>query len=439
KIVSFLKEWYRYLASHGNDPRLVKPGIIVLGAVHTAKGVYGVVKGIPLDMAKVLSGSSVEIRIIERLILNNILVPISKVRDPIELAKTKVKAGVSTEGIFTENGGADSGVVSFSSGWLPSEIEDYCGTICDEGNCTYYCFVWKLEEVYASVHNQGMPLVVAYLHDDADGDYVKRVNNVLLREYFKAEESKSSKIAFGITTSIKTGSGMISYSIAGFTVELGGETHVWLDYYGKFFEGIDFDGDAILAIGMKGDFAFARYRLQYCTTAMSEWRCFDTDEEVNMTLARPVIENNSIVEWYEVDDNPFDGVGVAEKAFKYIRESWRWSSIHRDYGGIYIDTFTVSNEIDTHSLFSVSMAVLPIILSEVPEAYPFVVIVGTPVGLTEMKTAKMLVACDIAVLSEYASNTEVSAKYFYSPIQFEYKGSEYYVGILYIDVLIRSL
>ena len=77
KVISFLREWYRYLASHSNDPRLVKPGIIVLGAIHTPKGIYGVVKGIPLDMAKILRGSSVEIKVVEKLTSNNILVPIS--------------------------------------------------------------------------------------------------------------------------------------------------------------------------------------------------------------------------------------------------------------------------------------------------------------------------------------------------------------------------
>jgi len=438
KIVSFLREWYGYLASRGNDPRLVKPGIIVLGAIHTPKGIYGVMKGIPLDMAKILRGLSVEIKITEKLTPNNILVPISKVKEFIELAKSKVNASVSTEGIFTENDDTDRGVVSFSSSWPPGEIEDYCGTICDEGGCIYYCFIWKLDKVYASVLNQGAPLVVAYVYDGVGGDYVKRVNDVLLREYFEAEESKGIEVAFGITASVKKGSGEISYSIPGFTVELGGDNHVWLDYYKRFFEGSDFSNRAILAIGMKGDFAFAKYKLQYCYTSIIGWTCIDTDEEANMTLARPVIENNEILPWSDVDTSPDDGAGIAEKAFKYIKENWEWSVSHKEYGGIYIDAFTVSDEINTHPLFSTSMAILPIILSEVPEAYPFVAIVSATVGLTEKESTKMLVACDISIQKEYASNTYVWANYFYSPTQFDYKGNKYYVGSLYIDALIGS-
>ncbi len=72
KIIDFLEEWYRYLVDRDNDPRLVKPGIIVLGAVHTPKGIYGVVKGIPLDMVKILRGASVEVKIVEKLTPNNL-------------------------------------------------------------------------------------------------------------------------------------------------------------------------------------------------------------------------------------------------------------------------------------------------------------------------------------------------------------------------------
>jgi len=407
KVVSVLREWHRYLASHGNDPKLVKPGIIVLGAVHTSKGVYGVVRSIPLDIAKILSGSSVEIKIAGKLIPNNILVTISEVRELTELVKRKMNAGVSAEDTFTKNDGSDNDAISFSSGWSLDDIEDCCGVTCDKGNCTYYCFIWKLEEVYASVLNQSAPLAVVYLHDTVGANYVNRVNDILLREYFKAEESKGIEVAFGITTSIKKSSGEISYSIPGFTMKLGGDNHVWLDYYKRFFEGSDFSNRAILAIGMKGDFAFAKYRLQYCYTTENRWACIDTGTEVNMTLSRPVIENNRIMEWYEVDGDPFNGVGIAEKAFRYIRENWRKSLVHKDYGGVYIDTFTMSNEINTHPLFSVSMAVLPIILNEVPNTYPFVTVVSTTVGLTGNETTKMLVACDISIKKEYASDTYV--------------------------------
>jgi hypothetical protein len=58
-IIGIAREWRQHLVRHGNDPRLVRPGMIVLGAAHTPSGVYGVIKGIPLDIEKVLQGASV--------------------------------------------------------------------------------------------------------------------------------------------------------------------------------------------------------------------------------------------------------------------------------------------------------------------------------------------------------------------------------------------
>ncbi len=417
RVIPLLKEWYNYLTSQGNDPRLVKPGILILGAIHTPRGVYGIVKGIPLDIVKILNGLSVEIEIVENIAPENILITPQKVKELARLARTLANANTTRS----------------SSSWPPGEMEDYCDVICDEFGCIHYCFIWKLEKVHASALNKGAPLVVAYVYGDAE-----KVNDVLLREYFEAKESKGIEVAFGITASVKKGNGEISYSIPGFTVELGGENHIWLDSTARFFEGRDFGDDAILAIGIRGDFAFAKYKLQYCIATIVGWICIDTDEEANMTLARPVIQDNKILTWKEVDANPYDGVGIAEKAFKYISRNWEWSPDHIEYGGIYIDAFDVSEEIKTHPLFSTSISILPLILGELPEGFPLAVVASATVGLTEKETTKMMVACDISIQKEYASDTYVWANYLYSPTQFKYKGDKYYIGSLYIDALVSS-
>ncbi len=83
-------------------------------------------------------------------------------------------------------------------------------------------------------------------------------------------------------------------------------------------------------------------------------------------------------------------------------------------------------------LFTASMAVLPAILSELPEASPFTAIASAGVG------GLILVVCNIHIENEYALNTYVQASYFYSPTQFDYKGGKYYMGSLYVDALIGS-
>ena len=440
KIVEFLEEWRKYLESRGNDPKLVKVGLIVLGAIHSPKGVYGIVKGIPLSIAKVLSGASTEIRIVARLTPKNLLASMDRVKELARLATTHAIKGVATRVPLAS-----------SSTWPPKQMIDYCDSICFGKYCVDYCFIWVLDKVYAVAIDRGAPLVAVYLRSPIGDNYVNRVNDVLLREYFEADESKGIEIAFGILASVKKGSGEISYSIPGFTIELGGDKHVWLDYYARFFEGRDFNGDAVLAIGMKGDFAFAKYELQYCysirlrgyawrATQWPSWTPYGClpEGEANMTLARPVIVNNEIVPWREVDTNPYDGSGVAEKVLDYIEDNWMWSKNHVGRGGVYIDAFTVSNEINTHPLFSTSIAVLPALLSDVPEALPFAAIVSASVGLTKKEMSKMLVLCYISVKEEYASSTYIWANYFYSPTRFEYKGSKYYVGSLYVDALVFS-
>jgi len=128
---------------------------------------------------------------------------------------------------------------------------------------------------------------------------------------------------------------------------------------------------------------------------------------------------------------------VAEKAFKYTKRNWRRTASHKKYGGIYIDAFTVSDEINTHPLFSTSMAILPIILSEALEALSFTAIASATVSLTE-EIIRMVVVCVVSVKKEYALSTYVWTNYFYAPTQFDYKGNKYYIGSLYIDALIGS-
>ncbi|MET1102212.1 MAG: hypothetical protein ABWW69_07050 [Pyrodictiaceae archaeon] len=291
--------------------------------------------------------------------------------------------------------------------------------------CIDYCYTWVLEKVYASAHGQGIPLVVAYIHGDAE-----KLHHVMLGEFFEADESWGIWVAFGITASARSASGEISYSIPGFTLKLGGDNHLWLGYYKTFFEGRDFSGNAILAIGMKGDLAFAEYKLKACVKVYSfGWGCEYSDEEADMTLARPVIEYDEIVPWSSVDTNPYDGVGVAEKAFRYIRSSWKWSEDYVKYGGILIDSFMVERGINTLPLFITSAAILPLVL-EAPKTLPPAAIASVTIG------PPAYVLCDIGLKTKYALSDYVWANYFYSPVKFSYEDSEYYVGSMYIDALV---
>lgn len=411
KIVGFLKTWYGYLVAHENNPALIKPGIIIMGAIHTPLGVYGVVRSVPLDMIKILKGFTTEIRIVENMTKKNILIPINEVEKDIQKLESKL-ANRTGNGFNTSKSSLD---------WPPRFIWSdncYCSAI------TCYCYAWKLDKVYAAEENKSVPLIIVFIHGN-----VHRLAGVMLKEYFRADEFEGVNIAFGAIAAMPLSSG--EFELAGFTVELGGENHVWLDYTKYFFRDVDFSGSSLLAIGLYANLAFASYRLELCE--VSGILCYDLNERANMTLASPVIRNNRIIPWSHVDLNPFDGVGVEEKVYRYVDLHWNVSSVREGLGGLDIDEFQVYEELHTNPLLSASIAVLPLLLSEVPETLPMIALISASVGVTKGVGQFTILECVIMTNAEYSSNTLIYAYYFYSPVKFGYEGKEYYLGTLYIN------
>lgn len=80
RLLPYLREWYSYIASRGTDPKYVRPGIIVLGAIRT-KRVYTTIKGIPIDIDMTLKGASIDIRISEKIADREPDIPIEKVKE----------------------------------------------------------------------------------------------------------------------------------------------------------------------------------------------------------------------------------------------------------------------------------------------------------------------------------------------------------------------
>ena len=415
KVIEFLKSWYEYLLRHGDNPLWVKPGIIILGAVHTPFGVYAVIKSVPLNAMKILKGLSTEIKIVKKMTKKNVLIPINEVR---KLVSESVERGLA------KSLKAKEPPHSYSSDWPPRAIiEDCYPYTSPDGQPTYVCFIWNLDKVYTSMTKHGVPLVVTYIYGA-----VREADVVHLEEVFRTYESRGIYISFGIVAAVKTDSGEISYEIPGFTIQLGGD-HIWLNYVRSFYEGIDFSDDAIVAIGIKGDLAFAEYELWSC---IEDGPCVPVGIYANMTLAKPDIENNKLKPWSNVDTNPYDGVGELEKAFRYIRDAWNKSRYYMMFKDISINSVNVENDIDTSPLFSTSIAILPILI-EAPEALPFAALASISVGATREASTFSFVECHITTKH---SNDMILLRYFYSPVQFEYKGKKYYIGSLYTDVFI---
>ena len=390
KVSSILAQWRQYLLSKNTNPALVKPSIIILATFHEKDKVSTIIKAVPLDMERILSRKeSVTIEIYV------------DARDKVIVADKNRIAILTSQ--------ASMGV-----------IEDHCDILY---NSSEYYFLWKLSEPYYYKLNISVPLVAVKV--EGLSDYI---HTVLLREYYMAKRSQGVEVVFTISASIKAENGEKSYKIPGYVMSLTGEDKVWIDYYKRFWENYDFDDSAILAVGFYGDIAFVHFKLYYCYPSI---RCIQLPNEINMTLLRPVIENNQMIPWYGIDDNPDDGQGDLESAVKALLENWNLSRDYIDYGGIYIDIFDMMLDMELPSLLAVS--VLPLLDME-GETFPITGLLFASVGITRQDTTKMMVGCNINV---EIKNYEVWANYVYSPVKFLYGGSMCPIGSFYIKALIH--
>jgi len=411
KVLQVFSVWRNYLISKGNNPSLIRLGIIIMGSIHTPQGVYAVMKAVPIGISEILSGTSIEIDITEELTKKNPIITPEEIQKELNTFNKENQGGVNI------------------ASWPPSDIWEGCS--CWSRVCV--CYVWRLQETYAVALNKGAPLVSTYVFGYAD-----KLRSVKLLEEFRTYSSAGITIGFTILAVIQNAYGGVSFSVPGFTIELGGDGHTWLDYQKYFIQGEDFTDDAILSIGMKGDFAFAKYELHKITCYLSY--CYEepTGDVANMTLARPIIENNKIKEWYEVDDNPTDYNGVAESTFRVIRNYWKLSDeVYEDIYWLTIKHTDIIQDTQTIPLFAASLSVLPWLLSN-PITAPIAFILGITVGLTSESSQYMSLEANIVLKYEYKGTYEIQARYFYTPVKFEYDYNKYYVGSLYIDAFITK-
>lgn len=103
-----------------------------------------------------------------------------------------------------------------------------------------------------------------------------------------------------------------------------------------------------------------------------------------------------------------------------------------------IDVISVGRDIATLPLFSLSIAVTPLLPGSVRDA--MAVVASVPVGTSRESSSLTNNYCAIQLRSGYVGSYVMVAKYFYSPTRFRYGDDEYSIGSLYIDVVVsRSI
>ncbi len=398
-----MAEWRAHLKRGGNNPDLVEPGILLLGAVHADNGIYPLLRAVTLDTAKITKDLTITITITENITGKPPLIPRNKTAKPPSLGKPDTKIKKPLE-------------------FPPSEVEETCYSYPGPEGTFLECYIWKLERIIYYKPDTGMPLITTYVYGS-----VEALANVGMREVFSTKTSENLEAGFGIAASVSKASltGSVEYEIPGFTVKLKGD-NLWLNEFKAFTRGTDFSGPTILSIGIKGDAVFANYRLYYYfgLGGVGWFETKPTDTMANMSLARPKIVNDKLVFWYEIDRNPNDGVGLAEHGFNSYKNNWNWSNLYTDLHGAFLSSYDVQVEIATLPLFSASIEV-------------FGVELGVSVGITRQDLSTKALSCDIYLDPDAVSSYVVLANYFYSPAYFEYEGNYYPIGSMYIDAYVR--
>ena len=193
----------------------------------------------------------------------------------------------------------------------------------------YLCYWWELNRVLLRSHLEGAPTVIAYL-DPIDGDYIYQV---YLFNYIGLVRSEPEWISFELAlTFLKTvkfivpgpgyyreiSSGLNSETLFAFDCMFYNSKLVdkssdcnYMGNQGFIAYPRNFYDEALLTIGFRGYIWLVEYK--YVEGTSSYVRVIDKSLAVYLV---PLFNSMGRIEyWYDVDDNPYDGLGMLEKVF----------------------------------------------------------------------------------------------------------------------------
>jgi hypothetical protein len=229
--------------------------------------------------------------------------------DPREaLRRDVVRATVRVRGriVPRQNAGA-----RYSLQWPPPSISEGC--YIDYSTYDVICYYWRLDRVYGSEQNVGIPLVAIRVTQDYD-----KVNDLYAFAYLYVKASEYLYIR---------GSGAIRYLGTG-PPQYSGD--IWV--YKLYDVGVYLSDDAglllgydypvqpvILALGFYGDWAAARYKEVevHWPSGYEE----ETGYVADIYLVRPVLSGGKMVAYKKADDNIYDDEGPS-KFFKSAAARW---------------------------------------------------------------------------------------------------------------------
>jgi hypothetical protein len=297
--------------------------------------------------------------------------------------------------------------------WPPPSISEYC--YVDYSTYDVICYYWRLDRIYGSEQNVGIPLVAIRVAQDYD-----KVNDLYARAYLRVEASKYLYIR---------GSGAVRYLGAG-PLEYSGDIWVYKLYdVGAYLNdtmqlllGYNYPVQpVILALGFYGDWAAARYRevAVYWPSGYEE----ETGYVADIYLMRPALSNGKMVAYKRADGSIYDDEGPS-KFFKSAAARWSYKIACDDYA-VSVDTISVVSSVSGTSLFAIG----------IPLPEPVATYVGVTLtagmGADELRLVVLLGRVKLA--DSAVGVYDVFARYYMTPADFTVGPYSTRIGSLYID------
>jgi hypothetical protein len=364
-VKSYASLWRRSLAAKGNDPDNVKPGLILLGTAFDAEAAYPFIKGIPVDTGLVQRGYTVSTEIK----LNT--------RNMPKISKTQMQQLISQA--LQLVGVTETQAAMGAQEFPPGKIVERCIPIRDGWEYDI-CLVWDLAKTYYVGTNIGIPLSMVHLRGSTSLDEVYHVNDVFMHEHLEANSRLGIYVNFAGGAAVKLGSptlrlppifksDLYTYTLKGDNVYLDYTREVFPDHLGHLSrEGF------IFADGFIGNYSIAAYDYYFYILGVPWPPGYLRLKLGNATLAIavPVLENNKMREWTEVDTVPTDGKGL-DPIFNLVARNWAPAGNTTSQAGVDFYSYVMVRQVAGTDLLSLA---IPILVEGAPITLPLTASVG---------------------------------------------------------------
>ncbi|MCC6020696.1 MAG: hypothetical protein LM577_04960 [Thermoproteaceae archaeon] len=297
--------------------------------------------------------------------------------------------------------------------WPEPSISEYC--YVDYSTYDVICYYWRLDRIYGSEQNVGIPLVAIRVAQDYD-----KVNRLHAWAYLRLEANKYLYIrGSGAVRYLGTGPPEYSgdiwvYKLYDVGVYLNDSMHLLLGY--------DYPVQpVILAFGFYGDWAAARYKEVevHWPSGYEE----ETGYVADIYLMKPVLSSGKMVAYKEADDGIYDDKGPS-KFFKSAAARWSYKTTCGDYYARANTTYVVSSVSGTN-LFAIGIPL--------PEPVAGLLDVTLTAGVGADKLELIVLLGMVKLADNVAGVYDVFARYYVTPEEFTVGPYSTRIGSLYID------